>query len=76
MGERLRERWEFCFWERENEWNRGGKKEIEKKEGRNIILTRGGNKKYYLLLVHYKNFSYTTTNIAYFLYMVSLKITI
>ena len=33
-------------------------------------------KKYYLLLVHYKNFSYTTTNIAYFLYMVRLKITI
>ena len=27
---RVRERWEFCFWERENEWNGGGKKEIEK----------------------------------------------
>ena len=46
MAERLRERWEFCIWEREREWNGGGKKEIEKKKK----LMRGENKKYYLLL--------------------------
>ena len=45
MGERLRERWESCFLERENEWNGKRKKEIEKKKERNIILMSGGNKK-------------------------------
>ena len=39
MGERLRERWEFCFWERESEWNGGGKKEIwQKKERKKELL--------------------------------------
>ena len=46
MGERLRERWEFCFWKRENERNGRGKKNIKKKEilfywklGIKIIIT-------------------------------------
>ena len=44
MGKRLRERWEFCFWERENEWNGRGKKEIGKNAHTPLKLSTTGQK--------------------------------
>ena len=85
-----RQRWEFDLRKGMNETGRG-KKEIKKRKVRNNILMWGGNKKSFLsLALSYsaqpymvvqcswvrKNFTYTTSNVAPFSYMVVLKIVI